>query len=173
MIEDIGIVSIDADGLPNNWGTVSTGTGSTVVSPTGNVPTTNGSPAQSGQITGWGTLTGINSIGSANQSVTTYSSNILNKLLQSNIAKTSVSYIIVKKNGDTLEFKQESPISVNDVISIVKFISLTSLAGNTSKIKWSTLISTLGIERHFIKGKPADQYPNDTSELFVKLFDAE
>lgn len=179
MIQDISVDTVSAEDLDGWQGSISnssagTGTG-TVIWPgtVGTVPTVTApkTPTISGSITSsnvptnFGTLTG--SLVSQQQAKTVHSST-----LSTAIAKTSVSYIIIKSSGDTLELKQDSPISLNEMISITKFINLTANV-NTPKIQWSTLISTLGIERHFIKGKPSNQYPDNTAELFIKLFDAE
>ncbi len=186
MIQDISVDTISAEDLDGWRGATSnsstgTGTGTviwpgtvgtgpapktpTISGPAPKTPAISGSATQSNVPTNFGTLTG--SLTTQQQVKTVHIST-----LSSVIAKTSVSYIIIKRNGDTLELKQDSPISLNEMISITKFINLTANAG-ALKIQWSTLISTLGIERHFIKGKPSNQYPDNTAELFIKLFDAE
>ena len=177
MIQDNNVDTVIAEDLDGWRGSVSNGStgigtiiwpgasGTTIPVPLPNMPTVGGSITSSNVPTNFGTLTG--SLATQQQVKTVHSST-----LSAAITKTSVSYIIIKRNGDTLEFKQDSPISLNEMISITKFINLTANAG-VLKIQWSTLISTLGIARHFIKGKPSNQHPDNTAELFIKLFDAE
>lgn len=142
-----------------NWpyGSTSTGNGSTVTS-TGNGAYANKTTAPTAAIT-W---------------------NKINSLAKPQpFTKTKVRYVIAQADGTTLELKEQATITPQEMIGISKFLGLVStytvlilgqaVISYNFNIKWSEIISNLGITKHFVPGLALDQYDNDNSEVLDVL----
>lgn len=148
-----------ANGATPSWpfGSTSTGNGSTVTS------------------TGNGALTA--------KAAPTVTWNKINSLAKPQpYTKTKVRYVIAQDDGTTLELKEQASITPQEMIGISKFLGLVStytilivgqaVISYNFNIKWSEIISNLGITKHFVPGLALDQYDNDNSEVLdVLLFD--
>jgi len=145
-----------------------------------------GAPTYHGPISGTVSTAPINS---PNGGFTTISTNIQpNVSLKSpNVApglnfikpapKTDVLYIIVARDGATLEFSPTSPITPREMINICIFFNVvtgvivTALGGAAMGIKWSDLIRSLQIDNHFTPGKVESFYDSSGDVLHVLLKD--
>jgi hypothetical protein len=90
--------------------------------------------------------------------------------------KTSAVFVIVKSDGSTLEMNVKNKITPIEILNITKFISIACAAAERfdDRIQWSKMISTLGIDRHFVVGRKLEDYKSAaTSELYLTLHDAE
>jgi hypothetical protein len=91
--------------------------------------------------------------------------------------KDDVLYVIVKKNGETLELMPNTPITPREMINIAIFLSVisgfigTAIAGSPQEMIWSDLIKNLGIERHFNPGQDESTYSSSGTVLHVLLKD--
>jgi hypothetical protein len=121
---------------------------------------------------GVGTLPSYNITGQTySQSYTSVQNSSASQITKS-VTKTSVIFVIIKSNGETLELVTQNMITPSEILGISKFIALAGRGG--SYIQWSTIISTLDIERHFVRGHDKSFYINsNTAEMFVLLHDAE
>lgn len=93
--------------------------------------------------------------------------------------KTSMRFIICKKDGTTLELKEQSQITPQEMIGISKFMALVSTVLSTTStsyninIQWSDVITSLGITNHFVAGKTVNQYlAIETDILDIMLHDS-
>jgi hypothetical protein len=93
--------------------------------------------------------------------------------------KTSMRFIICKKDGTTLELKEQSQITPQEMIGISKFMALVSTVLSTTStsyninIQWSDVITSLGITNHFVAGKTVNQYlAIETDTLDIMLHDS-
>ena len=64
---------------------------------------------------------------------------------------SNITYIVKCKDGRSLTLQEEKSITPREMIGISKFISVVSaMAANVrGEVRWSELITNLGIERHF------------------------
>ncbi len=88
--------------------------------------------------------------------------------------KTDVEYIVVPETGDCLEMWEQTPITPREIIGLAKFVNMVTMYMNSTniKMKWSEVIESLGIERHFTPGlSNMHQYNMDTETLYVFLID--
>lgn len=93
--------------------------------------------------------------------------------------KTSMRIIVCKKDGTTLELKEQNQITPQEMIGISKFMTLVStVLSSTStsyniNIQWSDVITSLGISNHFVAGKTVNQYlAIETDILDIMLHDS-
>lgn len=94
--------------------------------------------------------------------------------LEAGPIKTSATFIIVKTDGTTLEMHVKDKITPKEILNLTKFISIVGAGQHRRNVQWSTMISTMGIEGHFVSGRKQHEYePNATSELYVMVYDAE
>jgi hypothetical protein len=100
--------------------------------------------------------------------------------LLSGVDKRKVRYVIVENDLSTLELKEQSTVTPEEMIGICKFISLVStmtvvyMATTPDfNIKWSELIDSLNIRRHFTAGLSPSEYDSDDSDVLdILLFDS-
>jgi hypothetical protein len=108
----------------------------------------------------------------------------LNFIQGASTVKTDISYVIVLRDGSTLELTEKNPITPKEMIGITKFINtvssylsvvtVTTLTGNNKpvEISWSMLIHNLNIVRHFTAGGGKDSYDTTGDTIYVFLNDA-
>lgn len=164
-------------------------------------PSTNGSTSSSGTVPGSVTYRTVNNNGSGQPSTTsggainwsTISGNgvlsgtgwtigssaagagvTASSTLASPVAKTNLSYLIIKNDGSVLEFEEQNPLSAKELIGITKFFAAISKVGFSGvAVRWTDLIANLGIQRHFKPGtSDISVYDSSGQTYYVKLVDA-
>lgn len=109
--------------------------------------------------------------------------NTINSLAQPKpVTKSKARYVIIKNDKSTLELKEQSTITPQEMIGISKFLGLVStytvlilgqaIISYNFNIKWSEIIASLGITKHFVPGLALEDYDNDNSEVLdILLYD--
>lgn len=98
------------------------------------------------------------------------------------VKKSKVRYVIVKQDNTTLELREQPTMTPQEMIGITKFISLVStyttlilgeaIVEYNFHIRWSELIESLGISKHFVPGLAPAEYDNDANEVLdILLYD--
>lgn len=97
------------------------------------------------------------------------------------VTKTKVRYVIIKSDKTTLELRELSTITPQEMIGISKFLGLVTtytvlvlgqaLVSYNFNIKWSEVINSLDIAKHFADGKDPSDYDNDNEVLDILLYD--
>ena len=87
--------------------------------------------------------------------------------------KTKVLYIIEKRDGSTIEFRERDSVTPREMIGISQFFTLVSLVANMNgfpmEVRWSEVINDLGIDRHWVPGQPITSYDptGDTIHMLI------
>lgn len=102
------------------------------------------------------------------------SSNTTSFTLAGGQAKTDIQYLIVLNDGSVLEFEEVGPLTAKEMIGISKFFaSIAKIGYSGISVKWSDIINSLGIQRHFKPGSgDANSYDSSGKIFYVKLIDA-
>lgn len=89
-------------------------------------------------------------------------------------AKTDIQYLIVLNDSSVLEFEEVGPLTAKEMIGISKFFaSIAKIGYSGISVKWSDIINSLGIQRHFKPGSgDANSYDSSGKIFYVKLIDA-
>lgn len=101
---------------------------------------------------------------------------------QKAVSKTKMRYVVIKKDGSTLELKEQSNITPEEMIGITKFIGMVTtytvlilgeaIIEYNFKLSWSDMIMSLGISKHFAPGLAPDDYDVDGSDVLdILLYD--
>lgn len=149
----------------------------------GSAPSTPGSPGANGPAPTWpfptGTVPGGISwtTGSTSSSPGIIIPNSLKMNFIKPVPKTSVVYVIVFADNSTLMMQEQPVITPREMINIAKFINMVSnycvagIGGQSFDVKWSDLIMSLKIDKHFIAGPQHSAYDTTTDVLYVFLHD--
>jgi hypothetical protein len=142
------------------------------------VPTINGNAAPNWPFPTGGSGITWTTTGSANSPGIIIPSSVTPKLnLMPPTPKTSVVYVVVFDDGSTLQLQEQSIITPREMINIAKFINMVTnycvagIAGQSFDVKWSDLVMSLKIDKHFVSGPRHANYDTSTDVLYVFLMD--
>jgi hypothetical protein len=105
------------------------------------------------------------------------SASTISTAVTSSQPKIDITHVIVLADQTTLELKEPATLSPKELIGLSKFFqaisyfTLSTMIGLEHEIRWSDLVSNLGLDRFFVPGLPVDQYTDNGPNLNIILFD--